>query len=103
MLSFFFSSRRGHTRYWRDWSSDVCSSDLQYFRRLRSFESDVTTQPWFLNCAIALETPKTPEVLMASILRIEQGMGRSEERRVVRESSYQICWGTEDKKRAEMR
>src|ERR671912_983621 len=28
MLYFFFSSRRRHTRYWRDWSSDVCSSDL---------------------------------------------------------------------------
>src|SRR3712207_7741607 len=25
----FFSSRRRHTRYWRDWSSDVCSSDLR--------------------------------------------------------------------------
>src|SRR3712207_7452901 len=25
---FFFSSRRRHTRYWRDGSSDVCSSDL---------------------------------------------------------------------------
>src|SRR5438445_12961196 len=25
----FFSSRRRHTRYWRDWSSDVCSSDLE--------------------------------------------------------------------------
>src|SRR3712207_6934937 len=25
---FFFSSRRRHTIYWRDWSSDVCSSDL---------------------------------------------------------------------------
>src|SRR3712207_8023471 len=29
ILSFFFSSRRRHTRYWRDWSSDVCSSDLE--------------------------------------------------------------------------
>src|SRR3712207_8049855 len=28
MICFFFSSRRRHTRYWRDWSSDVCSSDL---------------------------------------------------------------------------
>src|SRR5699024_12041225 len=27
-LSFFFSSRRRHTRSKRDWSSDVCSSDL---------------------------------------------------------------------------
>src|SRR3712207_9357913 len=28
----FFSSRRRHTRYWRDWSSDVCSSDLSRSR-----------------------------------------------------------------------
>src|SRR5882724_2578969 len=27
--SFFFSSRRRHTRCLSDWSSDVCSSDLQ--------------------------------------------------------------------------
>src|SRR3712207_1602007 len=29
VLFFFFSNRRRHTIYWRDWSSDVCSSDLQ--------------------------------------------------------------------------
>src|SRR5699024_11883070 len=29
-LLFFFSSRRRHTRSKRDWSSDVCSSDLLY-------------------------------------------------------------------------
>src|SRR5207245_6633963 len=28
MCYFFFSSRRLHTRCYRDWSSDVCSSDL---------------------------------------------------------------------------
>src|SRR5699024_11446388 len=28
MIAFFFSSRRRHTRSKRDWSSDVCSSDL---------------------------------------------------------------------------
>src|SRR5690606_40560553 len=28
LRSFFFSSRRRHTRFSRDWSSDVCSSDL---------------------------------------------------------------------------
>src|SRR3712207_7215248 len=32
---FFFSSRRRHTRYWRDWSSDVCSSDLLALVALR--------------------------------------------------------------------
>src|SRR5690606_40338707 len=29
-FSFFFSSRRRHTRFSRDWSSDVCSSDLKH-------------------------------------------------------------------------
>src|SRR5207253_7970205 len=29
VVFFFFSSRRRHTRWPRDWSSDVCSSDLR--------------------------------------------------------------------------
>src|SRR5437762_8605996 len=29
---FFFSSRRRHTRYIGDWSSDVCSSDLRLYQ-----------------------------------------------------------------------
>jgi 2-amino-4-hydroxy-6-hydroxymethyldihydropteridine diphosphokinase len=37
---------------------------------------EFTQQPWFLNCAVALETSQTPEQLMASILRIEEEMGR---------------------------
>src|SRR5690606_40734900 len=31
---FFFSSRRRHTRFSRDWSSDVCSSDLAFLANL---------------------------------------------------------------------
>src|SRR2546429_10012173 len=34
MLVFFFSSRRRHTRCSRDWSSDVCSSDLEIRRKI---------------------------------------------------------------------
>src|SRR2546429_4658824 len=42
---FFFSSRRRHTRCSRDWSSDVCSSDLQ--RTLAIVQSDGhTVQPY---------------------------------------------------------
>jgi 2-amino-4-hydroxy-6-hydroxymethyldihydropteridine diphosphokinase len=37
---------------------------------------EFTEQPWFLNCAAALETSLSPPQLMASILRIEQEMGR---------------------------
>src|SRR5438874_12445851 len=45
-VSFFFSSRRRHTRSLRDWSSDVCSSDLcletysQAFDRRESFQME---------------------------------------------------------------
>src|SRR5690606_13791274 len=35
VLYFFFSSRRRHTRFSRDWSSDVCSSDLGLVRLAR--------------------------------------------------------------------
>src|SRR3712207_1795860 len=38
---FFFSSRRRHTRYWRDWSSDVCSSDLAASMGLDLFADEV--------------------------------------------------------------
>src|SRR5258707_825986 len=42
--AFFFSSRRRHTRYWRDWSSDVCSSDLsRIITTLRSLTRTPTT------------------------------------------------------------
>src|SRR2546421_5880031 len=37
-IFFFFSSRRRHTRSDRDWSSDVCSSDLRLRRRAREVE-----------------------------------------------------------------
>src|SRR5699024_11274419 len=33
-IFFFFSSRRRHTRSKRDWSSDVCSSDLPWKKRM---------------------------------------------------------------------
>src|SRR3712207_7136249 len=41
-LFFFFSSRRRHTRYWRDWSSDVCSSDLRAARFSSSSSAERT-------------------------------------------------------------
>src|SRR5256886_11479244 len=34
---FFFSSRRRHTRFDCDWSSDVCSSDLRESARMTDF------------------------------------------------------------------
>src|SRR5439155_4176327 len=36
---FFFSSRRRHTRWPRDWSSDVCSSDLGFQPFLKGLRS----------------------------------------------------------------
>jgi 2-amino-4-hydroxy-6-hydroxymethyldihydropteridine diphosphokinase len=37
---------------------------------------ELTTQPWFLNCAVALDTVKTPRQLLAAVLKLEQEMGR---------------------------
>ena len=37
---------------------------------------EVTAQPWFVNCAVALETEKMPRQLIAAILDLEQQMGR---------------------------
>src|SRR5690606_40989300 len=41
---FFFSSRRRHTRFSRDWSSDVCSSDLGW-RAARCWAADSLCGP----------------------------------------------------------
>src|SRR5688500_14304411 len=42
-VSFFFSSRRLHTRLQGDWSSDVCSSDLKIVTASAALEEKVTT------------------------------------------------------------
>src|SRR5436309_11601970 len=61
---FFFSSRRRHTRFSRDWSSDVCSSDLIDSRQL------VRTR--------RMATPP-------NVSRLTSALIRSEERRVGKE------------------
>src|SRR5438105_9125714 len=40
-MLFFFSSRRRHTRSTRDWSSDVCSSDLAAADTANKFPEDI--------------------------------------------------------------
>lgn len=37
---------------------------------------EFTAQPWFLNCALKLDTEKMPKQLLAGILDVEQQMGR---------------------------
>lgn len=37
---------------------------------------EVTAQPWFVNCVVALETDKMPRQLIAAVLDLEQQMGR---------------------------
>src|SRR6266568_3982099 len=53
---FFFSSRRRHTRWNCDWSSDVCSSDLRYellrflLSSLRTYLSDTCPCSMLARC-----------------------------------------------------
>ncbi len=50
---------------------------------------EFAAQPWFLNCAVKLDTEKMPKQLLAGILDIEQGMGR---RRLQKPAPF--CVGT---------
>src|SRR3712207_8238736 len=88
MIFFFFSSRRRHTRYWRDWSSDVCSSDLDGGWTL-AFRGDLPVEAW--NAQISLLTGRCAAALMldgrVGLLRTlpPPRAERSEERRVGKE------------------
>src|SRR2546421_7961026 len=72
---FFFSSRRRHTRSDRDWSSDVCSSDLE--GRAMLYADRVTGS---MQRALD-EMSRRREVQLA----YNEQHGRSEERRVGKE------------------
>src|SRR2546430_11578382 len=92
-LSFFFSSRRRHTRCDCDWSSDVCSSDLFVMNdRMRYFYLDPkdvnALQPrkrvrQTINPAMALKNGK-PWIAFGTPGSDTQPQ-RSEERRVGKE------------------
>src|SRR3712207_5674436 len=64
---FFFSSRRRHTRYWRDWSSDVCSSDLERTR--------VAPLPLDVGYRAAREAQRDEGVVQAVVLASEHAPG----------------------------
>src|SRR4051812_49910988 len=88
---FFFSSRRRHTRLTCDWSSDVCSSDLDsYDCRGRSQCQREIIYP-FLPLFLALTLGSSPAIIgiiegaaesVSSLLKL---FARSEERRVGKE------------------
>src|SRR5207247_6435595 len=101
---FFFSSRRRHTRSTRDWSSDVCSSDLGARQRRRPVQPG---RPG-LACAARhrLERrspgprldPRAETCHGTSLRRHRLCPCRSEERRVGKESNSWVTTGCEDEK-----
>src|SRR5690606_40929668 len=92
---FFFSSRRRHTRFSRDWSSDVCSSDLADNSTCSAFTNiDHRCQFCHLNMTVVVGQPIKPNTLYpritwyAWIVQTDLFSGfraRSEERRVGKE------------------
>src|SRR5207245_5227891 len=64
---FFFSSRRRHTRCYRDWSSDVCSSDLDLPPGQLPHYLDVTVLQDLVDNARPGD-----RVILTGIVRIEQ-------------------------------
>src|SRR3712207_8525068 len=85
-ILFFFSSRRRHTRYWRDWSSDVCSSDLELYA-LHGLLDDVGHgEEGALPVAEALVHDFVGGIEYAGhVAALSQRLVRSEERRVGKE------------------
>src|SRR5688572_32400512 len=88
---FFFSSRRRHTRFDCDWSSDVCSSDLEGISVLASIEDNILPESSEEGAA----QPGSAQATLNKVL-IEDRTGldvgqfkRSEERRVGKECRYQ--------------
>src|SRR5689334_24459520 len=81
-LSFFFSSRRRHTRWNCDWSSDVCSSDLPESRAFHP-EQRLGLAPAL---RAHLEEPNRLAGWSTPLGRIAPG--RSEERRVGKECRF---------------
>ena len=55
---FFFSSRRRHTRLVRDWSSDVCSSDL-----IQKYMTDLALDEDLYNAVVAYSKSKEAQQL----------------------------------------
>src|SRR5207253_4064322 len=84
---FFFSSRRRHTRWPRDWSSDVCSSDLMYGAPgigLAATQVDVHQRLIVIDISPERNQPLT--IINPQILAREgEASTRSEERRVGKE------------------
>src|SRR5439155_5319734 len=78
LVCFFFSSRRRHTRWPRDWSSDVCSSDLP---QVMLDLSSITCGPVFQNYEESVK--RSEEGGSGSCWSLDPG--RSEERRVGKE------------------
>src|SRR5258707_5610574 len=78
LVFFVFSSRRRHTRYWRDWSSDVCSSDLEFPGRRRRDAHELAVLHLHADQALARD-------LTADVGRRDEAVVRSEERRVGKE------------------
>src|SRR5690606_39392011 len=83
VFEFCFSSRRRHTIFSRDWSSDVCSSDLD----LSELERDENVARWIELNAVKVSqvaTPSTSQPSFKGVHAAERDLGikRSEERRV---------------------
>src|SRR5437762_5863476 len=84
-LFFFFSSRRRHTRYIGDWSSDVCSSDLKNvaFEYTGLCRRSVAVNLVYVDPAVGiLKLQVASELRITRGRKADAGSRRSEERRV---------------------
>src|SRR2546421_6556231 len=84
-LFFFFSSRRRHTRSDRDWSSDVCSSDLPTSAAAKDPDQVTDLLDELSRGRLWLPLPDARPVTDGSAVILPTVTYRSEERRVGKE------------------
>src|SRR2546430_5559819 len=84
---FFFSSRRRHTRFDCDWSSDVCSSDLDRFAIVADgfVVEALTLLSFALLASGETQFHESFRIVGLQRNRLLRRAGRSEERRVGKE------------------
>src|SRR5699024_11262133 len=81
-LFFFFSSRRRHTMSKRDWSSDVCSSDLLMKFELPAAEVAEEVEEnqtlVFFNLPLTSTVPNFAKKVVASGIEVHENLGDSD-------------------------
>src|SRR6266542_3679742 len=109
LFFFFFSSRRRHTRCYRDWSSDVCSSDLAEARvvserllRVLSRPYELPTGTAFVSASIGLAGCATAGDVPTLLRNADLALRFAKQRGKRRVEQYDAAYDEQVRRRTEL-